>query len=276
MGVGGNSHAATEALFAAMQLTTNLSNALIDLIRSGEAPIDAIEIGPWLSAREIQSYERQLSGWVFHFHAGSLISRVRWIPGSMRRLNRYLSCTESLWVSVHMESLPWHLFWLGSRFGLYVTRPGSREQTTRFAQDIGQLSRRVELPVILENLPSLPADKFAFVADPICVTEVLESTNCSFLLDIAHARVAAANQGREILEYLCQLPLERVVQIHVSGPRPRNGFLCDAHEPLQEADYAILEWVLERTSPQVVTLEYFRERGLLREQLVRLRKTLVA
>ena len=258
-----------------MQLTTNLSNALIDLIRSGEAPIDAIEVGPWHSAREIQSYQRQLSGWVFHFHAGSLISRVRWIPGSMRRLKRYLSCTQSLWVSVHIELLPWHLYLLGSRLGLYLAPPDPQKAMTRFAQDIARLSRRVELPVILENLPSLPTDKFAFVAAPICVTEVLESTNCGFLLDIAHARVAAANQGREILEYLRQLPLERVVQIHVSGPRLRNGFLCDAHEPLQDADYAILEWVLERTSPQVVTLEYFRERELLREQLVRLRKTLV-
>jgi hypothetical protein len=40
---------------------------------------------------------------------------------------------------------------------------------------------------------------------------------------------------------------------------------------MQEADYQLLEFVLERSTPQVVTLEYIRRKDALREQLVRLR-----
>ena len=73
-------------------------------------------------------------------------------------------------------------------------------------------------------------------------------------------------------DYLLQLPLERVVQIHVSGPRIKNGRLFDAHDTLQEEDYALLEFALQRTQPRVLTLEYIREKTALHEQLLRLRE----
>ncbi len=55
-----------------------------------------------------------------------------------------------------------------------------------------------------------------------------------------------------------------------------GGVLRDAHEPfLREADYEILEWVLKRTKPEIVTLEYFREdQAALKEMLIRLRQCL--
>jgi uncharacterized protein (UPF0276 family) len=82
--------------------------------------------------------------------------------------------------------------------------------------------------------------------------------------------------GVDVYDYLDDLPLDRVVQLHVSGPRMREGRLVDVHESLQETDYALLDFVLERTQPQVVTLEYIREREALREQLFRLRDILDA
>ena len=45
-------------------------------------------------------------------------------------------------------------------------------------------------------------------------------------------------------------------EIHVSGPRLDQGVLRDRHLELQEKDYSLLAWLLERTEPQVVTLEY--------------------
>ena len=72
------------------------------------------------------------------------------------------------------------------------------------------------------------------------------------------------------------LPLDRVVQIHVSGPRVQEGRLVDVHETLQAIDYELLRFVLARTDPQVVTLEYIRDRDALREQLVQLRSLLEA
>jgi hypothetical protein len=87
---------------------------------------------------------------------------------------------------------------------------------------------------------------------------------------MGHAQVSAAVLGMVVRDYVNRLPLARVVQVHVSGPRLRAGRLVDAHEPLQARDYDLLDFVLARTDPQVVTLEYIREREPLREQLHRL------
>jgi uncharacterized protein (UPF0276 family) len=62
-----------------------------------------------------------------------------------------------------------------------------------------------------------------------------------------------------------------VRQLHISGPRLRDGVLFDAHEQLLEEDYALLEWVLRRSEPLALTLEYNREELTLRQELERLR-----
>jgi uncharacterized protein (UPF0276 family) len=65
-----------------------------------------------------------------------------------------------------------------------------------------------------------------------------------------------------------------VRQLHVSGPRPRDGVLADAHEPLLEEDYALLHDVLRQTRPLALTLEYYRDEAALQEQIGRLRELL--
>ena len=53
--------------------------------------------------------------------------------------------------------------------------------------------------------------------------------------------------------------------------RQPDGRLYDAHEALNEEDYRLLEWTLERVQPEWLTLEYFREDpSALLEQLQRL------
>ena len=128
------------------------------------------------------------------------------------------------------------------------------------------------LPIILENLSSLPDEKYHYQADPDIITEIMETTDSGLLLDIAHARLAASFQGRHVRSYLEKLPLERTMQIHVSGIREQYGRLRDAHESLQEEDYIVLKWLLGKCQPQVVTLEYFREQATLRKQLWALRE----
>ncbi len=52
----------------------------------------------------------------------------------------------------------------------------------------------------------------------------------------------------------------------------RNWRLFDAHEPLQTVDYDLLDFVLKRSRPDVITLEYIRNKEALREQLIQLRR----
>lgn len=254
------------------RLTANYSDALVELIRSDDAPIDGIEVGPWFTPKEIRHFVLELPEWQFQFHASSFISRVRYWPGAITQLREYLKCTQSQWVSVHIELLPLHVYLLSSLYGLHLNPPENTRMIDKLIHALKRIREAVEIPIILENLPSLPVEKYAYAANPDIIANLVETTDSGFLLDIAHARAAASFQGENINSYLDKLPLEQIKQVHVSGVRMQEGYLRDAHEPMQVEDYAILNWVLERSNPMAVTLEYFRERELLRKQLWQLRE----
>jgi uncharacterized protein (UPF0276 family) len=255
-----------------IQLTTNLSDPLLELV--DQVPIDGVEVGPWFSVQEICRYRRMLPEMPFTFHGGDLIARVGFVPGAISCIAAYLACTGSPWVSVHITMWPPGMVWLMLKRGVRISLPDPERATRRFVRQVTRLSCAVQVPVLLENVEPLPFDGYDFEVRPERIAEVLEHTECGFVLDIGHARVSAAVLGIDVRDYLLALPLDRVVQVHVSGPRTRDGRLVDAHEPLQEIDYALLDLVLARTQPRTVTLEYIREREALREQLLRLRDVL--
>ena len=150
--------------------------------------------------------------------------------------------------------------------------PDQKKALSRLLRRLDALIKLVSVPVLVENLEPLPIDGYDFWAQPEYICQVLEQSGCNFLLDIGHARVSADRLGMEVETYLEQLPLERVVEIHVSGPRRINGRLLDAHRSMQAADYRLLKALLSQQTPRVVTLEYNRERDQLSKQLDRLRQ----
>lgn len=250
-----------------VQLTTNLSDPLLELLGSGEAHIDGVEVGPWFSVRQIRDYRQALPGVPFYLHGGDLIERVGLVPGAVSRVVAYLDSTASPWVSMHITMWLPGMVWLMLQHGWRMPLPNPERATRRFIRRVKRLARSIGVPVTLENIEPLPFDGYDFEVRTERITEVLDKTGCGFLLDIGHARVSAAVLEMDVREYLCGLPLARVVQVHVSGPRMREGRLVDAHEPLQAIDYELLDFVLARTRPRVVTLEYTRDREALREQL---------
>jgi uncharacterized protein (UPF0276 family) len=257
-----------------IQLTTNLSDPLLELLRDGAAPIDGVEVGPWFSVPQIRAYRAAQPDLPFTFHGGDLIERVGWVPGAISRIATYLRCTGSPWVSMHITMWPPGFVWLMLKHGRRMPLPHPARATRRFIRQVKRLAHTIPVPVLLENIEPLPFDGYDFEVRAERIAQVLEETDSALLLDLGHARVTAAALGMDSHDYLSNLPLERAAQIHVSGPRLREGRLVDAHEPLQEIDYALLDYVLARSSPRMVTLEYIRERDPLREQLLRLRGVL--
>ncbi len=119
----------------------------------------------------------------------------------------------------------------------------------------------LDIPLLLENLDYVPAAAYEHICEPDFISELLAQTDSYLLLDLAHAQVSASRFKMTINDYLAALPFERVKQLHLSGPREKDGIIFDAHEPLQKRDYKILESVLKKTSPWVITLEYKKDEG---------------
>ena len=246
-----------------MDLAVNYSQALVELIQKGDVPADRIEFNAWTPPEQIRAYRQDLPDWPFLFHASEQIYAFSSRPVDAPRLCAYLDCTDTPWISVHLTFLSRFRAFLAYR-GLRLPDRPARFYAQRFVAKARALAEQMPLPVIIENMGLAPQ------ANPAWINDVLSETGFNLLLDLGHARVAADHAGMDEREYIGQLPLERVVQVHVSGSRMRNGRRFDAHEPLLEEDYALLDWVLERTQPQILTLEYYRQREPLAEQLARL------
>jgi uncharacterized protein len=179
--------------------------------------------------------------------------------------------TKTPWLSVHLGFSAIEVEYNGQLTQAH-SPPLSRDHLFDvLCNNLVKLAKEISIPLIVENLDYNSGGAYEHICHPDFITAVVEECNVDLLWDIAHAQVSAAQMGYSITDYIGSLPLNRVMQMHISGPRWRNDTLTDAHEPLREEDYALLMNVLEVTNPCAVTLEYFRDENLLTEQIERLR-----
>ena len=180
--------------------------------------VTASKSGHILSLDQVRRAGRELPGWRIELHA----SYLGLLPFTRRLLQSYLKITSSRWISCHIRLTSALELRLGLRLGIFLPLANPIRRKQGMLAAVRRLQQWAPLPVILENMPcSHP--RFRLEADPQVTSEILEASGCDLLLDLAHARVGAAYYGISPIEYLNQLPLHKVRQIHLSGPRTRNG-----------------------------------------------------
>ena len=105
---------------------------------------------------------------------------------------------------------------------------------------------------------------YEYVCEPAFIRNILNETGCGMLLDFGHVVVSAKNLGyKNVEDYVKELPLEKVVEIHMSGAGKEGELAQDSHHPItaegqREAEY--LETFLKTgrfTNLKAVTLETF-------------------
>jgi uncharacterized protein (UPF0276 family) len=244
------------------------------LFAAGALDIDYLETGGYFVERTAAEFPGQtllLHNSLFNWSLGhpAALEQQEAVPRTLETL----ALTRAPWLSVHLGFSAAEVEFDEGMQAKTPTLPRD-ELFANICRNVRTLAAAIPVPLILENLDYLPSGAYEHICEPEFIAAVLAETGAGLLLDLAHARVSAARLGMPIDEYLTQLPLDRVRQIHVSGPRPRDGILADAHEPLLDEDYALLRDVLRRTAPQALTLEYFRDEAALQEQISRLRELL--
>ncbi|MBE0687817.1 MAG: DUF692 family protein [Anaerolineaceae bacterium] len=137
-----------------------------------------------------------------------------------------------------------------------------------------QLKAILSVPILIENLDYNPTQAYEYVSDPDFIQKVLSETDTYLLFDLAHARVTAHTFGISVVDYIAQLPLEKVRQIHLNRPGWRDDRLVDAHLALDEEDYILFEQILSFCQPWSVTLEYNYDPENILCQIKRLREIL--
>jgi uncharacterized protein len=116
--------------------------------------------------------------------------------------------------------------------------------------------------VALEHFPfTTTTPNIRPAADSQIFSEVIADTGCMLLLDLAHARITADTLNIDVKDYIRALPLDRLVEMHVTGIKPFGGILTD-HFAMDEADWNLLSWALKEIKagswrkPEIVAFEY--------------------
>lgn len=235
----------------------NYSKELVKLIEEDQVDIDYIKLSLYDYFKEGFEISKALRPVLIHGVDPGVPERigVKSMGGiDWDRINQDIENYRSPHLGVHLES----------RLSDWDNETVDLDESTVLARLINGAQiwkEKIVKPILLENVPysNYYASKgmIEYVSEPHLITRICEETDVGFLLDISHARVTAWYKQEDIFSYLSKLPLERVAEIHLAGPlMTEDTGLRDRHLEVSEIDYQILEWVLQRTNPYVVTLEY--------------------
>lgn len=276
-------------------LGANGTEAMMPLLANGGGGlVDYLKVGPFMGREAVARLARRFP-LMLHLDL-TLSGKAPLSAAQVADVRGWLDLTGAPWTSAHIGFAVPEV----TLDETLITQPVSpllrwERALGRIARNASVLANGLPVPLLLENLPFFPNAAHVMVCEASFVRQALGRSGCDLLLDLGHARVSADVLGAGVHAYLEQLPLDRVVEIHLSGPRRLEELdadrrarimadaatvshlqpfteanLVDAHEPLREEDYGLLEWALERCQPRAVTLEYYREPGALAEQLERL------
>ena len=262
-----------------MELSVNYSLELEELLREGKFVVDRIKCPDW---PDMIATARKLLPIYVHFplDAGSRTGR----PPNFAAADAMARDTDTPYVNLHLVT--WHRDFPDHPPD--STDPSLKGKVIeQMLADVAAASKVVGRErLILENIPyfgkSSEFHRASVEADVI--RHVVEQTGCGFLLDLSHARIAAHYLGVEAHQYIDQLPVEDLRELHVTGVHMVKDRLAD-HMDLNDEDWTWFQWALDHIragawpAPWTVALEYggvgepFKwrsEKRVLEEQVPRL------
>lgn len=173
-------------------------------------------------------------------------------PAYLDKLARVIGRVDPPWWSEHLCFTRAGGVSIGHLAALHCTR----EAIDVVARNVETVRKRIDAPLVLENVTTVVRVPGAEMEEPEFLTRVLEATGCGWLCDVANMYVNAVNFGVDIDATFERWPWDRLVQIHYAGGRWSGGALLDSHDaPTSEAVWALFDRVVARAPARGAILE---------------------
>lgn len=167
-------------------------------------------------------------------------------------MKRFLNFIDAPWWSDHLCFSSVN----GSYLHDLLPLPHSKEAVEHVAKRIKQVQAIIGRPFLLENISYYMNVPETAMSEWQFLSEVVEKADCGILLDVNNIYVNSVNHGFDPYLYLDNIPLERVVQIHLAGHGKRDEVIIDTHgNAVIEPVFELLKYVLERSNVKAVMLE---------------------
>ncbi|GAB3188484.1 hypothetical protein FHX75_115 [Micromonospora palomenae] len=144
----------------------------------------------------------------------------------------------------------------GLEAGHLLPLPRTREAVAAVVANVRRAQAQLPVPIALEPIAALfdwPDDE---LDEADFLTEILDATGATLLLDVANVHANARNRGGDALALLDRLPLDRVAYVHVAGGAERGGFYHDTHtDPVPPEVLDLVGALCARRRPPALLLE---------------------
>ncbi len=150
---------------------------------------------------------------------------------------------------------PWHsehLCWTtldGMVTHELLPLPFTHEAVRHTVARAKEIQARLDRPFLLENISYYAPFGATEMSERDFILEVLEGTDCGWLLDINNIYVNSVNHGFDAKAWLEGMPLHRVRQMHIAGHTwfEEDQLIIDSHgAPVIDPVVELMRWVLPR------------------------------
>ncbi|MBD2194762.1 MULTISPECIES: DUF692 domain-containing protein [Calothrix] len=134
--------------------------------------------------------------------------------------------------------------------------PYTQEAVEVVCRNIAEVRRWIDMPFIVENITYMVTLPGAEMTEAQFLAEIVERADCGLLLDVTNLHTNAVNHGYNIDDFLNQLPLERIVQLHFVGGHWHDGVLIDSHSQSTPVEvWQLMDKVVAQVPVKGIVLE---------------------
>jgi uncharacterized protein (UPF0276 family) len=164
-------------------------------------------------------------------------------PAQFRLLEETIRYCEAPWASDHLSFNQTPEFATGFFLPPRQTVAGINVVTAA----IHSLQDALPVPLAVETGVNYLRPRADELPDGEFVARVVQGANCGLLLDLHNIFANGLNGRQPVTDYIEQLPLDQVWEVHVAGGMEMDGFWLDAHSgAIPDPLYAVCEDLIPR------------------------------
>lgn len=171
----------------------------------------------------------------------------------LKRLKNLAKKTKTPWISDHLcwGRLP------GAYYHDLLPLPYTKEVIDYVAERARIVQDYLEVPFALENLSSYVAFTQDQMPEWEFYTAIVEKANISMMLDVNNIYVSSRNHGFSPRQYYENIPLHRVIQIHLAGHSDFGTYVLDTHDnPVRDEVWQLYAEIYPKTGGVSTLLEW--------------------
>jgi uncharacterized protein (UPF0276 family) len=161
----------------------------------------------------------------------------------LQKLKALIEWLNPAWISDH-------LCWTGiahKNSHDLLPVPYTEEALKHIVSRIKEVQDYLERPIALENPSTYLEFKTSHIPEAEFITRMAQESGCNLLLDVNNVYVTCYNHRLDAKAYIDALPLDRVIQIHLSGHTNKGTHIIDTHDDhVVDEVWALYKYVVHK------------------------------